>query len=64
MPHKFAVGTSVYYNGGTMTPGARGSYKVVRQLPVEMDNKLSYRIKSAAESFERTAEEHQLSKED
>jgi len=63
MPHKFAIGTSVYYNGGTLAPGVRGTYKVVRQLPVEMDNRLLYRIKSAAENFERSAEEHQLSKE-
>jgi hypothetical protein len=63
MPHKFGIGTSVYYNGGTLAPGVRGLYKVVRQLPVEMDNKLLYRIKSAAESFERTAEEHQLSRD-
>jgi hypothetical protein len=64
MPHKFAVGTSVYFDGGALTPGVRGTYKVVRQLPVEMNNKFVYRIKSAAESFERTAEEHQLSKEE
>jgi len=63
MPHKFAVGTSVYFSGGALTPGVRGIYKVVRQLPVEMDNRLLYRIKSAAESFERTAEEHQLSRD-
>ena len=62
MPHKFGIGTSVYYNGSSLAPGARGLYKVVRQLPVEMDNKLLYRIKSVAESFERTAEEHQLSR--
>jgi hypothetical protein len=62
MPHKFTVGASVYYNGGTLTPGVRGTYKVVRQLPVEMDNRLLYRIKSAAETFERTAEEYQLSR--
>jgi hypothetical protein len=36
----------------------------VRQLPVERDNRLSYRIKSASESFERIAEEHQLSRGD
>ncbi len=64
MPHRFTVGASVYYNGGTIAPGARGVYKVVRQLPVEMDNRLLYRIKSAAETFERTAEEHQLNRED
>jgi len=32
----------------------------VRQLPVEGDNKLMYRIKNAAETFERIAEENQL----
>ena len=62
MTHKFAVGASVHFSGGTLTPGARGTYKIVRRLPVEMDNRLLYRIKSAAETFERTAEEHQLSR--
>lgn len=64
MTHKFAIGVSVYYNGGTLSPGVRGLYKIVRRLPVEMDNRLLYRIKSAAENFERTAEEHQLSHAD
>jgi hypothetical protein len=64
MPHKFKVGTSVQFEGGTLTPGARGTYKVTRQLPVEQDNRFVYRIKSGAESFERTAEEHQLRKAD
>jgi hypothetical protein len=36
----------------------------VRQLPVERDNKLLYRIKGVAESFERTAEEFQLARAD
>jgi hypothetical protein len=36
----------------------------VRQLPVERDNRLLYRIKSAAERFERTAAEFQLSRSD
>ena len=62
MTHKFPVGAEVNYDGGTLTPGARAHYKIVRQLPVERDNRLLYRIKSAAESFERTAEEHQLSR--
>ena len=60
--HKFSVGTSVIYEGGTQTPGARTPYKVVQQLPVERDARIVYRIKSVAESFERTAEEHQLSR--
>ncbi len=62
MTHKFEVGATVHYDGGVQAPGARGLYTVVRQLPVEGDNRLLYRIKSAAEAFERTAEEHQLSR--
>jgi hypothetical protein len=62
MTHKFNVGATVHYEGGTLAAGARGIYKVTRQLPVERDNRILYRIKSAAESFERTAEEHQLSR--
>jgi len=34
----------------------------VRQLPIENDRRLSYRIKSTAETFERIAEEHQLTR--
>jgi len=64
MAHKFKVGTTVYFDGGMQTAGARGTYRIVRQLPVEHDNRLLYRIKSAAEIFERTAEEIQLSRED
>ena len=64
MPHRFHIGTSVHYEGGTLAPGANGTYKIVRQLPVENDNRLMYRIKSAAESFERIAEEQQLSRAD
>ena len=45
-------------------PTAKGTYKIVRQLPVERDNRLMYRIKSATETFERTAEEHQLRRVD
>jgi hypothetical protein len=60
MPHKFHVGASVHYEGDRHEPGARGTYKIVRQLPVEGDNRLMYRIKSAGETFERIAEEHQL----
>lgn len=64
MQHKFAIGSVVRYDGGVQTPGVRSAYKVLRQLPVERDNRLLYRIKSAAETFERTAEEHQLTRSD
>jgi hypothetical protein len=60
MPHKFAIGTAVYYDGGFISAAARGVYKIMKQLPVERDNKIAYRIKSPAETFERTAEESQL----
>ena len=62
MAHKFNVGTTVHFEGGSLAGAARGLYKVTRQLPIERDNRIVYRIKSAAESFERTAEEHQLSR--
>jgi hypothetical protein len=62
MHHKFAVGTVVYYESGFSNSHARGTYKIVKQLPVERDNKILYRIKSAAETFERTAEEIQLTR--
>jgi hypothetical protein len=61
--HKFKIGAIVRFEGGTLMPAAPGAYKVLRQLPVEGDNRLLYRIKSVAESFERTAEEHQLRRE-
>jgi hypothetical protein len=64
MTHKYASGTNVYYEPTFGNAAARGKYKVVRTLPVENDNRLSYRIKSIAESFERIAEEHQLSRSD
>jgi hypothetical protein len=60
MPHKYSIGNEVYYEPSFTNAASRGKYKIVRQLPVENDNKLSYRIKSVAESFERIAEEHQL----
>ena len=62
MSHKFAVGAQVHFEGAAYAGAARGLYKVTRQLPVERDARILYRIKSAAENFERTAEEHQLSR--
>ena len=64
MTHKYSIGTNVYYEPTFGNAAARGKYKIVRQLPVENDNRLAYRIKSVAESFERIAEEHQLSRSD
>jgi hypothetical protein len=64
MTHKYAAGQSVLYEPTFNNPAARGKYTIVRTLPVENDSRVSYRIKSLAETFERIAEEHQLSHTD
>ena len=58
--HKYSIGQLVYFEGAMQYDAARGQYKIVRLVPIERDNRLVYRIKNAAEAFERTAEEHQL----
>jgi len=60
MPHKFAIGADVYYDSGPLNAAARGVYKIMKQMPVERDDRIAYRIKIPAETFERTAEESQL----
>lgn len=60
MPHKFAIGAAVYYDSGFLSDASRGVYKITKHLPVERDDRIAYRIKSPAETFERTAEESQL----
>lgn len=62
MSHKFSTGQSVDYASQFPTAAPQGPYKIVRRLPIENDNRVAYRIKSPAEPFERTAEEHQLSR--
>ncbi|MFA6265742.1 MAG: hypothetical protein WC670_08525 [Pseudolabrys sp.] len=61
MTHKFNAGQTVFYEPAFGRAAARGRYKIVRPLPVENDHRIAYRIKSLAETFERIAEEHQLS---
>ena len=61
MTHKYTAGQDVYYEPTFGNAAARGKYTVVRTLPMENDSRVSYRIKSLAENFERIAEEHQLS---
>ena len=62
LKHKYAAGQEVHYNPSYGSAAAGGAYKIVRPLPIERDARISYRIKSVAESFERIAEEHQLSR--
>jgi hypothetical protein len=63
MTHRFPIGITVFFESGFPNTNARGAYKIVKQLPVERDNRIIYRIKSSAETFERTAEENQLRRE-
>ena len=60
MTHKYSVGQSVYFEGKFTHKVSSGRYEIVRLVPIERENKLIYRIKSPAEAFERTAEEHEL----
>lgn len=62
MAHRYSVGTQVYFSPTFNSGAARGRYTIVRTLPIENDNRISYRIKSVAETFERIAEEYQLSR--
>jgi hypothetical protein len=60
MTHKYFVGQHVHFSPGFSGASARGTYKVVSHLPVEHDDRRRYRIKSLAETFDRTADEGQL----
>ena len=56
-PHKFAIGQIVDFDTRiTSVPRASGPYQVVRVLPVKDVSSQTYRIKSKAELFERSAE--------
>jgi hypothetical protein len=61
MGHKYQVGEDVYYQPSIKHSAARGIYKITARLPVDSDGRVTYRIKSAAEAFERTADEVELS---
>jgi hypothetical protein len=61
MSHKYAVGQDVYYWPPIKHSAAKGIYKITARVPIESDGRVLYRIKSAAEAFERTADEVELS---
>jgi hypothetical protein len=46
---------------GRMTVGKPTAYTVVKQLPIESDGQIRYRIKGQSENFERVVTEDQLS---
>ena len=60
MSHKYAVGQEVYDKPPIKHNAASGIYKIIGTLPVEMEGRLTYRNKNTAETFERTADESEL----
>jgi hypothetical protein len=60
MGHKYRIGQDVYYQPSIRFSAAPGIYTITKTLPVEREDRRAYRIKSAAEEFERTADESEL----
>jgi len=59
--HKFAVGQFVDFDKKlTPSPRPAGPYEVTRVLPAENAETQTYRIKSKAEPFERSAKEYEI----
>jgi hypothetical protein len=61
MPKSLAVGDKVYFDG-PMRGASQTQYTIMRVMPVENDDRRRYRIKSTAETFERVANEDQLTR--
>lgn len=61
MPRALAVGDKVYFDAPLGT-ASQTQYTIVRVMPIENDDRRRYRIKSTAESFERVANEDQLTR--
>jgi hypothetical protein len=60
--HKFKVGQEVSFSPAKLSmPASSRSYKIIRHLPRE-GGEYTYRIKSAAEQFERVARESEILK--
>ena len=62
MAHKYRIGQDVYYRPSIKY--SAGIYTITKTLPVESEDRLAYRIKSAAETFERTVDESELAPTD
>jgi hypothetical protein len=58
--HRYGLGQQVRFEPKFGFKSAPGDYEIIGVLPVENDDSRRYRIKSAAENFERIAEEHRL----
>jgi hypothetical protein len=59
---KFAVGQVVFFTPSFSqdSKSAVGPYEIIRRMPTEGADEISYRIKSQINGQERVAREHQL----
>ena len=62
MGHKYRIGQDVYYEPSIKYTAAPGIYTIIKTLPVESEDRLAYRIKSAAKTL--TADESELAPAD
>lgn len=60
-PHRYKAGQDVHYHPPKGAMVGASKYKILRLLPSE-NGEVKYRIKSAAESFERVAKESELTR--
>jgi hypothetical protein len=60
MEHQYGIGQHVYYRPSIKHTAAPGIYTIIKTLPVEIEGRYAYRIRSVAEAFERTADESEL----
>ena len=58
---RFVTGQIVDFGAAAVpNPRPKGPYEVLRALPADDGKSCDYRIKSAAEPFERVAKEHEI----
>ena len=60
--HKFKVGQTVYYTTGIGSRRRSDAFKIMQRLPPEGGD-YQYRIKSAAEAFDRGVKESGIERE-
>ena len=59
MQHRFRIGQTVFF-ASRASKASQSTFKIVRPMPVDNDERVRYQIKSVAEAFTRIAEEHDL----
>ncbi len=60
MQHRYRIGQTVLLSSRSAN-ASRTTFKIVRPMPIDNDERVRYQIKSVAEAFMRIVEEHDLS---